>query len=269
MLSKQDIVRRKRMWDDVEKRIHAFFSSRDFEHFRTPLIVNSPGMEPNLDPFEIDGGRGLITSPEYSMKKLLGAGFEKIYTITSTFRNNEPKNLHNIPEFVMLEWYSPGSYEDLMSQTQELLKFVLEDSASWPRFKYQEANMDEHGDPHVERDRFFVTHYPTEQAALANISSDGGFAERFEAFADGFELCNGFSELIDSTEQRKRFEKEQEDRRGLGKTVFPIDEELLNALDGVRSPVYGNALGVDRLVMLKYGVKDINDTQLFPYAKSK
>lgn len=309
MLSRQDIVRRKRMWDDIESKIHAFFSSRDFEHFKTPLIVRSPGMEPYLDPFPVplltkEGVGvvcGLITSPEYSMKKLLGAGFEKIYTITPVFRDNEPKNLHNIPEFTMLEWYAPGNYQDLMNETEDLLKFLLEDNTPWPRFECQTANMDEHGDPHVSEGRFFVTHYPIEQAALANIARriEGGqeqetntqssdkrrdsvvssatnaaklqrtdhssdyYAERFEAFADGFELCNGFSELIDSKEQHNRFEREQEERRKLGKTIFPIDEELLEALDNIKTPVYGNALGVDRLIMLKYGVKDINDIQLF------
>lgn len=258
------------MWADVEGRVRQFFDDRGFIEVKTPLLVRTPGMEPNLDPIEteVNGKKmGFITSPEYSMKKLLGAGLEKIYTMTPVFRNNESGS-HNTPEFTMLEWYAPGGYDELMSQTEELLQFVLEDDAFWPRLTFAEAQVDAFGDPHTDATRFFVTQYPADQAALAKLSEDGSYAERFEAFADGMELCNGFSELTDAKEQRKRFEMEQEERRALGKTVFPIDEGLLDALDRIKTPVYGNALGIDRLVMLKYGVHDINDIQLF-YAKSE
>ena len=253
------------MWQDVENRVHAFFQERGFTHVRTPLLVASPGMEPNLDPIEAEVNgqkRALITSPEYSMKKLVGAGLDRVYTITPTFRNHE-SGKQNRPEFMMLEWYGPGGYEDLMAETEYLLQFVLEDEASWPRLTYAQANVDEHGDPHTDATRFFVTQYPTDQAALAKWSEDKTYAQRFEAFVDGMELCNGFAELTDAREQRKRFEQEQEQRRAAGKTVFPIDEDLLRALDSIERPVYGNALGLDRLVMLKYGVHDIHDIQLF------
>jgi len=70
--------------------------------------------------------------------------------------------------------------------------------------------------------------------------------------------------LIDAKEQRIRFEQEQEERRKMGKRVFGIDEELLESLAKINRPVCGNALGVDRLVMLKYGVGDINDIHIFP-----
>ena len=107
------------MWDMVQSEVRSFFDSRGFLEVRTPLLVDVPGMEPNLDPFlaevrdQSGSSRtmGLITSPEYAMKKLLGAGLEKIYTITPTFRNNESGKF-NTPEFTMLEWYAPGDYED-------------------------------------------------------------------------------------------------------------------------------------------------------------
>lgn len=272
MLSLDDLQRRHNMWETVLNSVHGFFASRGFTHVRTPLLVKTPGMEPNLDPFEVnievpgEGSReaGLITSPEFAMKKLLGAGFEKIYTIGSVFRNGESLGPHNLPEFTMLEWYAPGSYEDLMNETEDLLKHVLEDAAAWPRFDHKDANVDEHGDPHVEARRFFVKNYPASQAALAKLTPDGKYAQRFEAFADGLELCNGFAELTDPGEQRARFEKEQAERHAAGKTVFPVDEELLKALGEIPHDVYGNALGIDRLVMLRYGVGDINDIQLFP-----
>lgn len=260
------------MWETVLDSVHGFFASRGFTHVRTPLLVRTPGMEPNLDPFEVEidvpaqeaRRAAFVTSPEYAMKKLLGAGFEKIYSIGPVFRNGESFGPHNLPEFTMLEWYAPGSYEDLMNETEDLLKHVLEDVRDWPRFDHSDANVDAHGDPHVDPSRFFVQNYPANEAALAKLTPDGKYAQRFEAFADGLELCNGFAELTDVQEQRARFQKEREERRRAGKTVFPIDEALLKALERIDSAVYGNALGIDRLVMLRYGVGDINDIQLFP-----
>lgn len=222
-------------------------------------------MEPNLDPLEVlvNGERqALITSPEYAMKKLMAAGLEKIYTITPVFRNHE-SGKHNTPEFTMLEWYAPGIYEALMKETEELLKFVLDDPSDWSYLTYEQAAVDSFGDPHTDAKRFFVTRYPKEQASLARISDDGAYAERFEAFGEGMELCNGFCELTDADEQRRRFDLEQEERRRLGKHVFPVDEELLEALKKIKGSVYGNALGLDRLIMLKYAARDIHDIHLF------
>lgn len=266
MLDKEDLQRRIFMWKNVESKIHDFFSLRGFTHVRTPLIVRSPGMEVNLDPItmEVNGVQSaLITSPEYSMKKLVGSGLKKIYTITQVFRNNEFGN-NNIPEFTMLEWYAPGNYEDLMNETQDLLNNVLDANKEWPRINFLDANVDDCGDPHVKEDRFFIARYPKEEASLAKLSKNGKYAERFEAFADGMELCNGFVELTDSVDQRKRFEKEIEERKKQNKKVFPIDEDFLKGLESIKQSIYGNALGIDRLVMLKYGIHDINDIQLFP-----
>lgn len=277
MLSKDDLLQRKMMWDSVETQIHEFFRSRGYTFFRTPLLVPSPGMEPNLDPFEVDVAyfdrknevrrmkAGLITSPEYSMKKLLGAGLRNIYTITPVFRNTESIAPFNTPEFTMLEWYGSGDYEDCMKETEELVNTVLGREGAWPRIAHKDAQVDAVGDPRIiqEHDRVFVHQFPVEQASLAKLSEDGTYAERFEGFVDGVELCNGFSELTDSKQQRRRFEKEARERVEQGKTVFPIDEDLLQSIENIDEPIYGNALGVDRLVMLKYRKGDINDIQLF------
>ncbi|MBI4438109.1 EF-P lysine aminoacylase GenX [Candidatus Uhrbacteria bacterium] len=271
MLSFDDLRRRLSLWQTTEQQIHAFFQARGFVHVRTPMLVRSPGMEPHLDPLttrlhlmhpERTQDAGFITSPEYSMKKLLGAGMKKIYTITPVFRDGEALGPHNWPEFTLLEWYAPGGYAELMNETEDLLKFVLDDQTPWPHLTYAAAQVDAFGQPHTEHNRFFVTQYPPEQAALARLSEDGRTAERFEAFGDGLELCNGFCELTDAQEQRRRFELEQAERRAMGKRVFPLDEELLSALEKIEGPVYGNALGLDRLIMLKYAIADIRDIQI-------
>jgi lysyl-tRNA synthetase class 2 len=87
--------------------------------------------------------------------------------------------------------------------------------------------------------------------------------ERFEAYAGGLELCNAFGELTDAAEQRRRFEADRTRRARAGKPVHPIDEKLLAALEEGLPPSAGNALGVDRLVMLMTDRADIRDVVWF------
>ena len=106
--------------------------------------------------------------------------------------------------------------------------------------------------------------YPVQMAALARLKSDNPlWAERFELYTAGLELANAFSELNDAAEQRRRFEEEQRLRAQLGKPVYPIDEELLQALPQM-PPSAGIALGVDRLVMLFCDAQTIQEVLAFP-----
>ena len=111
----------------------------------------------------------------------------------------------------------------------------------------------------------FVYDYPLAQAALARKSRmDPRFAERFEVFLAGIELGNCFSELTDATEQRERLNTEVADRKSLGKTDYPVDEDFLRALEAGLPESAGIAVGVDRLVMLAADVPSISETLLFP-----
>jgi len=113
----------------------------------------------------------------------------------------------------------------------------------------------------------YLTEYPASQAALARLKpQDPRVAERFELYAGGLELANGFSELCDSREQRARLQQEQEQRRALGREVLLLDEEFLRALDSIDS-AGGVAVGFDRLLMLLTGVQNISDVLLFPAAE--
>jgi elongation factor P--(R)-beta-lysine ligase len=113
----------------------------------------------------------------------------------------------------------------------------------------------------------FLTEYPASQAALARLKpADPRVAERFELYAGGLELANGFSELCDAGEQRARLQHEQEQRRALGHEVFPLDEKFLAALDSI-AEAGGVALGVDRLLMLLTGAATIAEVLLFPAAE--
>ena len=112
----------------------------------------------------------------------------------------------------------------------------------------------------------FLHRYPANMASLARLSPDDPrYAERFELYAAGLELSNGFGELTDPTEQRARFERDQRDRAALGKPVYPIDERFLGALAGGMPPCAGNALGLDRLVALALGRTEIGDVIAFPF----
>ena len=113
----------------------------------------------------------------------------------------------------------------------------------------------------------FILDYPQSQAALAQtyVGEDGyTWARRFELFVEQVELCNGYTELTDAAEQRRRFGIDLEIRRDMGKPEPPIDENFLNALESGMPACSGVALGLDRLFMLAMNKKEIKDVILFP-----
>ena len=113
----------------------------------------------------------------------------------------------------------------------------------------------------------FLTEYPASMAALARCKeSDPTVAERFELFIGGVEIANGFTELNDPAEQRRRFIAEQQHRQQAGAPEHPIDERLLEALSIGMPPSGGVAVGVDRLVMILAGRERIEDVIAFPFS---
>lgn len=110
----------------------------------------------------------------------------------------------------------------------------------------------------------FVYDYPESQAALARVrAGDPPVAERFEAFMGGIEIANGYHELTDAGEQRRRFEADLARRHELGLPQPPMDERLLAALDAGLPDCAGVALGVDRLAMLAVGAAGIEEVIAF------
>ncbi|MCQ2101598.1 MAG: EF-P lysine aminoacylase GenX [Fibrobacter sp.] len=113
----------------------------------------------------------------------------------------------------------------------------------------------------------FILDYPPSQAALAQtyVDADGlTWARRFELFVDQVELCNGYTELTDAAEQRRRFAADLEIRKQMGKPLPPIDEHFLAGLESGMPACSGVALGLDRLFMLAMGKSEISDVILFP-----
>jgi elongation factor P--(R)-beta-lysine ligase len=255
-----------------------------------------------LEVIGADGPRFLHTSPEYHMKRLLSAGVSRLYQVCRAYRRGEHGALHQ-PEFSMLEWYRAfADSEQLMDDTEQLVAHVatevhgstripgmhgeLDVTPPWERLRVvdafaRHAGRDMHAlladeeafyrtlvdevEPELGRGKpTFLTHYPASMAALARLHPDDpSTADRFEAYADGLELCNGFGELIDPVEQRRRFDADLATRARQGRPGYPIDERFLDALADGLPPSAGNALGFDRLLMLVLGKPDIADVVAF------
>ena len=111
-----------------------------------------------------------------------------------------------------------------------------------------------------------LTEYPLSEAALARAKpEDPRFAERFELYACGVELANGFAELTDAAEQRRRFAADMDEKERIHGERYPLDEDFLAALDHMPE-ASGVALGLDRLVMLATGASSIDQVQWTPVA---
>ncbi|KKR05283.1 MAG: Lysyl-tRNA synthetase [Parcubacteria group bacterium GW2011_GWC2_39_14] len=117
----------------ILKLIREFLWQDKFIEIESPTIVALPGQEPNIQPMQVvvhdDKGKSfkgyLHTSPEYTMKKMLATGFEKIFYLGKCFRDEESFGGTHNPEFTMLEWYRQNaSYYDLMDDLENLTKFI-------------------------------------------------------------------------------------------------------------------------------------------------
>lgn len=281
--------------------VRGFFDTRGFLEVETPNRIPATAPEANIDP-QPSGEAYLHTSPELCMKRLLAAGYQQIFQLTRCHRRGERGHRH-LPEFTLLEWYAAQmDYTAMMAQTEALVRAVtaacrpeaphhlpyqgaiIDLTPPWERLTVEEA-FQRHAPlsmaEALARDRFdevigltieprlglkrpvFLCDYPVECGALAQVKADAPhLVERFELYISGVELCNAFGELIDPEEQRRRFAAEQKLRQAVGKPTAPLPEPFLEALIHM-PPAAGNALGVDRLVMLLADTTDIADVTAF------
>lgn len=258
--------------------IRAFFHSEGFIEVETPIRMKTPCMELHIDA-EPSGSRWLRTSPELYHKKLLAQGADKIFEIGKCFRHGERGDLHH-PEYTLLEWYrAGGDYTAMLADVAKILRAVGI-STAWKRWTVAETYEKFAGwNPveNVDADRFdldmvekiepalpkdapvILMDYPAECCALARLKPDNPtVAERWELYLNGIEIANAYSELTDPAEQRARFGKWGEQRKTLGKTVYPIDEEFIRCLEKM-PPAGGCALGIDRLFMVLIGAESLDD----------
>jgi len=284
--------RLKRLYANLKRRalIHevtrAFFNEQGFLEVETP--VRSPAIAPEKEIVPVESeGWFLSTSPELYMKRLLAAGYDKIYQFSRCFRKGERGRFHN-PEFTLLEWYRSGAgYEQMMQDTEQLFTAIasrlgmgntlryrnksIDLSLPWKRLTISEVFSKLAGwDPVVNPDarRFdedtvlkvipnldqhrpvFLVDYPSPMASLARLKpGNPQVAERAEVFIGGLELINAYSELINPQEQAMRFRKEIERIKKEQNRIAPMPEEFIKAIANL-SECAGIALGMDRLVML-------------------
>jgi lysyl-tRNA synthetase class 2 len=279
--------------------IRDFLIDRDYLEVETPSLVPFPIPEPHIDAVSC-GDLYLHTSPELCMKRLLAAGYQKIFQICKCFRSGERGSLH-LPEFTMLEWYCRGmDYRLLMEECEDLIIFVarnlgyeniihyqgkaLSFRKPWEILSVREAfsryapiQMDDavneglfdelmvgHIEPHLGSGQpTFIIDYPASEATLAKTKEeDPAIAERFELYMGGLEIANACSELTDMKEHHVRIEKVQNYRGSMNKTIYPLSEHFLQDIADMPDAA-GIALGVDRLAMIFSNVSVIDDVVAF------
>jgi len=249
----------------------------------------------------------LQTSPEFGMKRLLAAGLGDCYQITRSFRRGEVGALHN-PEFTIIEWYRVGGdYRDLMKEVGEFASFVcgwpkaetLSYAAAFEKHvgvnphaatidefqqiaaakSFRSSDRDElvtflladNVEPHLGVEwPTLLYDYPATQAALAKVEQKEGVsvAERFELYFKGVELANGYQELTDAAELRRRNRWQNELRLAKGLPSLPLESKLIAAMDAGLPECAGVALGFDRLVMLALGCSTVAEVMAFPFERA-
>ncbi len=290
-----------RLRAELAAQIRAHFAAQGVIEVQTGLITRCGVTDVHLASLSLSDGRYLRTSPEFAHKRLLAAGLGDLYELGPVFRAGEHGRLHR-EEFTMLEWYRSGwSWQKLVEDVLQLVQTSLPQPrrvhwARWQELARQSVGFDPLDDPaaldlalaeapagmdlpeqldwlfslrmqpRLPRDCITVVHdFPACQAALARLDPDNpSVAQRFEVFVDCVELANGYQELTDPTEQRRRFEQDQQRRGRLGLPSMPIDEALLAALERGLPDCAGVALGFDRLVMLAAGADSLDPVQANP-----
>ena len=268
--------------------IRTFFHEHSFMEVETPIRIPAPALEDYIDAVA-SGKQYLRTSPELHMKRMISAGYDKIYQIGPCFRKDEYGDRHRT-EFTMLEWYEVGTdYIGILQFTESMIKKSSQELGlregyflqSWDQLtvaeafqKYANCDVNEvislgkfeevlsfEVEPHLGKEKpLFLIDYPASMAALSRKKKDNPMlAERWELYLDGLEIANAYSELTDPFEQRLRFEETAKLRAKDGREVYPTDIEFLDALDSGLPECGGIAVGIDRLCMAFSEAKDIEN----------
>jgi lysyl-tRNA synthetase class 2 len=303
----------KKVFMDRTKVVESMRSSlkdRDFIEVETPMMHPIPGgavARPFITNHNaLDRDLYLRIAPELYLKRLLVGGFERVFEINRSFRNEGLSTKHN-PEFTMLEYYEAyTSLDRTISFTEDMIKkaaeevnkslqlqwgedsidvssfrkanlsdLVLEENPALTEKSLQEMggkNLLELFEETVEAKLIqptFVIGYPVEVSPLSRRNNDNPeIADRFELFIGGKEIANGFCELNDPDDQAERFKDQVKAKDAGDKEAMAYDEDYVIALEHGMPPAVGVGIGIDRLVMLITNQTSIRDVLLFPQMKS-
>jgi lysyl-tRNA synthetase class 2 len=303
----------KKVFIDRTKVVESMRSSlkdRDFIEVETPMMHPIPGgavARPFITNHNaLDRDLYLRIAPELYLKRLLVGGFERVFEINRSFRNEGLSTKHN-PEYTMLEYYEAyTSLDRTISFTEDMIKkaaeevnkslqlqwgedsidlssfrkanlsdLVLEENSELTEKSLQEMggkNLLELFEETVEAKLIqptFVIGYPVEVSPLSRRNNDNPeIADRFELFIGGKEIANGFCELNDPDDQAERFKDQVKAKDAGDKEAMAYDEDYVIALEHGMPPAVGVGIGIDRLVMLITNQTSIRDVLLFPQMKS-
>ena len=279
-----------------------WFAQHDFLEVESPVRLSAPALEDYIDAVEAGAGRWLRTSPELHLKRMLAAGYERIFEIGPCFRAGESGD-HHREEFTMLEWYRRGgSWRELMADAQGMVRAaiaaihpgktalpfrgkLIRFDQNWQELtvfdafeRYAEMSLSEairrgefelqlceKVEPHLGNDApLFLTEYPVECSGLsAPLEGRPGFVARWELYVAGLEIGNACSELVDPPEQERRFLATAELRARENRPVYPMDQPFMNAIWNGLAPSAGTAIGLDRLAMVLTDAADIAEVRAF------
>lgn len=277
--------------------------TRAIVEVQVPLMGQSTTSDVYIDSFDVADGKYLQTSPEFFLKRLLASGMSCCYYLGPAFRRGEAGRWHN-PEFTILEWYRLGySSAKLRAELAELIEEVLGVS-DLKEYQFHEflqqflnvdisiasdeelytfaRNYDYFGD--VQRadlidflygialsentnENFFVRDFPVEipgLAATTELLSSESRADRFELIIQGLEIANGYYELRDVHEFKRRVQEDNVRRKQQNQPTIALDPKFLAAMEYGIPRCSGVAVGIDRLFALATEASTLDQVLAFP-----
>ena len=303
----------KKVFLNRTKIIESFRTSlkdRYFLEVETPMMHPIPGgavARPFVTKHNaLDRELYLRIAPELYLKRLLVGGFERVFEINRSFRNEGLSTKHN-PEFTMLEYYEAfTSLDNTIKFTENMLKqacneindslniFWGEDEIDLSNFRKenladlvleQNTNLSMNDIDQMKGNELleifestveekliqptFVIGYPIEVSPLSRRNNENpNIADRFELFIGGKEIANGFCELNDPDDQAERFKDQVKAKDTGDKEAMSFDRDYVTALEHGMPPAVGVGIGIDRVVMMITNQTSIRDVILFPQLKS-
>ena len=263
---------------EIIKKIRKFLDENGFLEVETPMLQNMAGgtiarpFKTHLNALNMD--LYLRIAPELYLKRLLVGGFERVYELNRSFRNEGMDREHN-PEFTMLEFYvAYWDYQQMMDFTEKLLK-SLDNKIFKGKFKKVEYEkiVGKKDDKEVFakiKELTFVIHHPVEISPLAKkLDKNPQKVARFQLIAQGLEIANGWSEINSPLDQAERFKAQEAKRKKGDQEAHQYDKDYIEALEYGMPPAAGIGIGIDRLAVLLTNSKTLREIILFPTMRPK